>query len=337
MTPDRLVNPEGRRVGAWRGRAGRLPALIFARLVQAVLTMLAASVLVWALLPLAPGDPALRTLQARGIENPRPFEVAAVREELQLDRPAVVRYFAWLGRSLQGDLSISYQSGRPVSEEIARRLPATALLTGVALAFSVLLSLTAALTAAAFHGRWPDRLIRLLTQAGAACPAFLLGLLALQFIVVGSGWGRVLSGDSANDVWLPALCLSLGRAAEWAQLLRANLLEALGAHYSVVAVARGASRLRVLVRYALPNALLPFLTAIGIGLGSLLGGAPIVEAVFTYPGIGSYVVAGVVARDLPVVQAFVVISTLAYVTASFLVDVVSALVDPRLRLAGRVA
>jgi ABC-type dipeptide/oligopeptide/nickel transport system permease component len=337
MTPDRLFNAKGKRNRARRRRSGSLPALIFARFVQAVLTMLGASVLVWALLPLAPGDPALRTLQARGVEHPRPFEVAAVREELQLDRPAVVRYFAWLGRALRGDLSISYQSGRPVAQEIAERLPATALLAGVALVLSVLLSLAAALAAAAFHGRWPDKLIRLLTQAGAACPSFLLGLLALQFIVVGSGWGKVLSGGALNDVWLPALCLSLGRAAEWAQLLRANLLEALGAQYSVVAAARGARRLRVLLRYALPNALLPFLTVVGVGVGSLLGGAPIVEAVFTYPGIGSYVVAGVVARDLPVVQGFVIISTLAYVTASFLVDVASALVDPRLRHPERAA
>lgn len=145
----------------------------------------------------------------------------------------------------------------------------------------------------------------------------------------------MLSGDSLHDVWLPALCRPIGRASDWAQLLRANLLEALGAHYTVVATARGATRVRVLVRYALPNALLPFLTVVGIG--SLLGGAAIIETVFTYPGIGSYAVAAITARDLPVVQGFVVVSTFAYVTASFLVDLMSALIDPRLRRAGKAA
>lgn len=297
--------------------------------------MLGASIVVWALLPLAPGDPALRTLQARGVENPRPSEVAAVRDELQLDRPAVVQYLAWLGRALRGDLSISYQSGRPVLEEIGRRLPATLLLAGVALLFSILLALAAALMGAAFFGRWPDRLVRALTQAGAASPSFLLGLLALHFVVVGSGWGRVVSGGSLGDVWLPALCLSIGRASDWAQLLRANLLEALGARYTLVARARGATRRRVLLRHALPNALPPFLTAVGVGVGSLLGGAAIVETVFTYPGVGSYVVASVIARDLPVVQGFVVVSTLTYVAASFLADVAGALIDPRLRQANK--
>jgi ABC-type dipeptide/oligopeptide/nickel transport system permease component len=337
MRRDRLINTKAAFQHAWHGRRGGFPVLIGLRLIQASLAMLGASILVWALLPLAPGDPALRTLQARGVENPRPAEIAAVRDELQLDRPAVVQYFGWLGRAVRGDLSISYQSGRPVSGEIGRRLPATALLAGVALVFSTLLAVVAALTGAAFYGKLPDKIVRLLTQAGAACPSFLLGLLALQFIVVGSGWGRVVSGDSLHDVWLPALCLSVGRASDWAQLLRANLLEALGAHYTVVATARGATRVRVLVRYALPNALLPFLTVVGVGVGSLLGGAAIIEAVFTYPGIGSYAVAAITARDLPVAQGFVVVSTLVYVAANFLVDVTSALIDPRLRRAGKAA
>lgn len=322
---------------AWQTRQRSFSALIAARFMQAVLSMLGASVLVWALLPLAPGDPALRTLHARGVENPRAAEISAMREELGLDRPAIAQYFTWLGRALRGNLSISYQSGRPVAEEIGRRLPATALLTGIALVLSIVLSLAGALTSTSFAGRFPDKLVQLFTQLGAACPSFLLGLLALQFVVIGFGWGRVVSGYSLGDVWLPALCLAIGRASEWTQLLRANLLEALGSPYTLVAAARGATRWRVLWRYALPNAFLPFLTVVGIGIGSLLGGAAIVETVFTYPGIGSYVVAAIAARDLPVVQGFVVISTLAYVTASLLVDVASTLIDPRLRTTRKVA
>jgi ABC-type dipeptide/oligopeptide/nickel transport system permease component len=319
------------------GHQRSLPSIIAIRFIQAVLSMLGASVLVWALLPLAPGDPALRTLHARGVENPRPAEIAAMREELGLNRPVVTQYFRWLRRALLGDLSKSYQSGKPVSDEISKRLPATALLAGLALIFSILLALAGALLGAAFFERFPDKVVRLLTQFGATCPSFLFGLIALQFIVIGLGWGRIVSAATLGDVWLPVLCLAIGRASEWTQLLRANLLEALGRPYALVAAARGATRRRVLLRYALPNALLPFLTVIGVGIGSLLGGAAIIETVFTYPGIGSYVVAAIAARDLPVVQGFVVVSTLGYVTASLLVDVVSTMIDPRLRTARKVA
>ncbi len=293
--------------------------------------MLGASVLIWALLPLAGGDPATRVLQARGVENPGALEIEATRRELNLDEPRVIQYFTWLGRAVRGDLSISFQSGRPVAEEIAKRFPATALLAVVALIFSIVLSVSAALISAAFYDKSPDNIIRFLTQAGAAMPPFLLGLLVLQFVVVGFGWGKVVSGSSVADAVLPALCLAVGRASDWTQILRANLLEALEARYTLVARARGATRWRVLLRYALPNALLPFLTVVGVGIGSLFGGAVIVETVFSWNGIGSYAVGAIGARDLPVVQGFVVVATLIYVVSSLLVDALAEFIDPRLR------
>lgn len=293
--------------------------------------MFGASVIVWMLVPLAPGDPATRILQARGVENPRDIEIEAARRELNLDKPLINQYFIWLGRAARGDLSNSYQSGKPVAQEIAARLPATVLLATVALVFAVAFALLAALVSAAFYEKFPDRAIQFLTQAGAAMPAFLLGLLLLQSVVVAFGFGKVVSSGSLSDVWLPALCLSIGRASNWAQILRANLLEALNAPFVLVARARGASRLRVLLRYALPNAILPFLTVVGIGIGGLLGGAAIVETVFSWNGVGSYGVAAIAARDLPVVQGFVLVAALIYIAANLAVDLASAYVDPRLR------
>lgn len=301
------------------------------RLGQALLTILGASVLIWALLPLVPGDPALRLLQARGIQDPLPTELEAVRQELGLDRPLPLQYVQWLGRAIRGDLSDSYQTGKPVLEEFGKRLPATAMLAGVALALSFLISILAALLSAAYHERWPDQIVRFVTQVGATTPSFLIGLLVLYFVVLKLGWGRIVSSGKFSQVWLPAVCLAIGRSARWTQLLRANLLEALSSRYILVATARGASRARILLRYALPNALLPFLTAVGVGIGALLGGSAIIEAVFTWPGMGSYVVAAIGARDLPVMQGFVAIITLIYVSASFLVDMVATLLDPRLR------
>ncbi len=316
---------------ARRARGGGTAALIGARIGQAILAAFGASVLVWLLLPLAPGDPATRILQARGVENPREIEIAAVRAELNLDQPLIARYFIWLGRTARGDLSISYQSGKPVLQEIGARLPATVLLTAVALVFAVAAALLGAILSAAFYENFFDRGIQFLTQAGAAMPSFLLGLLLLQFVVVAFGFGKVIANNSLADVWLPALCLAAGRAAEWTQILRANLLEALNARFVLTATARGASRWRVLLRYALPNALLPFLTVVGIGIGGLFGGAAIIETVFSWNGIGSYAVAAVAARDLPVVQGFVLISTLIYIAASLAVDLIGASLDPRRR------
>jgi ABC-type dipeptide/oligopeptide/nickel transport system permease component len=328
MIPDRLTIKTG---GVRSFRRGSFVSNLLTRLAQAVLAMLGASVLIWALLPLAGGDPATRVLQARGVENPGALEIEATRRELNLDEPRVIQYFTWLGRAVRGDLSISFQSGRPVAEEIAKRFPATALLAVVALIFSIVLSVSAALISAAFYDKSPDNIIRFLTQAGAAMPPFLLGLLVLQFVVVGFGWGKVVSGSSVADAVLPALCLAVGRASDWTQILRANLLEALEARYTLVARARGATRWRVLLRYALPNALLPFLTVVGVGIGSLFGGAVIVETVFSWNGIGSYAVGAIGARDLPVVQGFVVVATLIYVVSSLLVDALAEFIDPRLR------
>ena len=298
---------------------------------QMLLTLLGASVLIWIMLPLAPGDPALRTLQALGIENPREAEVQAMRRELQLDRSLPQQYVHWLRRALGGDLSVSWQSGKPVLQELGKRLPATALLALVTLLLALLLALGFALCSAAFPARWPDRVVQLLTQLGASLPAFLLGLLLLQFVVLAAGVGRVVASGTLSDVWLPALCLALGRAADWAQLLRAGLLDAMQARFTLVATARGASKLRLLLRYALPNALLPLLSVVGTGIGYLLGGVAIIEAVFTWPGLGSYVVSAITARDLPVIQGFVIFSTLTFVVATLLTDLVSLWIDPRLR------
>lgn len=302
------------------------------RLLQASLTLFGVSIITWALLLLPPDDPALRLLQARGVQDPTPEQIVAVREALALDRPWFVQYFEWLQRALQGDLSLSYQSGRPVLEELGKRLPATLVLSGTGLGLAIVFTVLGGMIAAAYAERWPDRIIRNATQISAALPTFILGLLTLRFIVIELGIGRVLSGGQWEYVWLPALCLAVNRAAEWTQLLRASLIESLGSSYVFVAQARGATKFRLLWRYAFPNALLPLLTAIGVGVGGMLGGAAITEAIFTWPGIGSYVLAAINARDYPVIQGFVILMSSSYIIASFFVDSVVILLDPRLRL-----
>jgi ABC-type dipeptide/oligopeptide/nickel transport system permease component len=302
---------------------------------QALLTALAACVIVWAILPLAPGDVAERVLLARGVQDPGAAEIAAARAALGLDAPWPVQFVTWLGGVLRGDLGQSFTSGAPVAQEILDRLPATLLLLGLALVASVAMSLALALIAAAWRDRWPDRAIRLYTQIGAALPTFVFALLALSFVVVGLQVGRVLSEPTWSAALIPALIIGLDRAASWTQLLRAGLLEAMASGPADVARARGASEARVLLRYALPNALLPFLTAIGVSVGALIGGAPLIEAIFTWPGLGAYLLEALSARNYPVIQGYVLIAALSYVTAALTVDLLALALDPRLREAGR--
>ena len=305
--------------------------LIAGRIGQALLAIFGVSVLVWALLPLAAGDTAERVLQARGVENPSTLEIESVRDEFGLNRPLAVQYLAWLSKAVRGDFSVSYQSKRPVLREIAERLPATVLLAGIALLMSLVFSVSAAMLGAAFYEKLPDRIIQFLTQTSSAVPSFLLGLLILQFVVVGYGFGNIISNVSLSGAIFPAFCLAWARFGSWTQILRANILEANYSRYALVAKSRGATDGRILWRYALPNALLPFLTIVGVGTGSLLGGAAIIETVFSWNGIGSYAVQAVAARDLPVVQGFVIFATLIYIASNLLVDLIALWLDPRLR------
>ncbi len=301
------------------------------RLLEIIVTLIGASILIWSLLPLAPGDPAHRILIAQGITEPTDWEIEAKRQELGLDRPYIQQYLIWLNGIVHLDFSDSYQNGKPVLDELSKRLPVTIRLATLALVMAIAASILLALISAGLHQQWPDRAILFLTQIGASTPSFLVGILALQYIVVELGLGKVLSQGETRLILLPAICLAFNRASSWAQLLRAGLLEQMGAKYAMVATARGARKIRVMLKYALPNALLPFLTVIGLGIGGIIGGSAIIEAIFTWPGIGSYVFNAIGARDFPVVQGFVIIAGTSFVAASTLVDIVGILLDPRIR------
>lgn len=304
------------------------------RLGQAVATLAGAAVLIFTMLAITPGDPARRVLEARGVAEPSPPAVAAVRAELHLDDPLVVRFGRWAGGALTGDLGISWRTGRPVVDDVATRLPATLRLTVAALALAVLIAVVLASVAAVAPNRVPDTASRLAALAMTAVPSFVLGVVALDVLVVRWGLGRVIADGSWATVFLPALTFALGSAALWSRVLRTSLLEARSAAYLRVATARGAGPWRRLWSHQLPNAAPPFLTLVGLGTGTLLGGAPIVETVFTWPGLGRYTVEAIEARDMPVVVGFTLIAVLAYVVTTLAVDLVCAAIDPRSRVAG---
>ncbi|MFN3644252.1 MAG: ABC transporter permease [Gemmobacter sp.] len=317
-------------------REGRgLVRALLSRLAQAALSALGASLIVWLMLPLAPGDPVDMILSARRIEEPTAAQIAELRARFGLDLPSWLRYAHWLAGVVQGDLGLSWRTGAPVAGLLADRLPATLRLVGLGFVVSLAWSLALALVAARWAGRWPDRLVLAYTRVFAAIPAFVLALLVLQFVVVGLGLGLVLSGGAGATLALAALVLGIDRAAGWTQLLRAALLAEMARGPADVARARGAPEGRILRVIALPAGLLPWLTAAGMSLGGLIAGAPVIETIFTWPGVGAELLAALSVRDVPVIQAFVLLAVLGYVGASFLVDGLALWLDPRLRDGGR--
>lgn len=298
------------------------------RLGQALVSLLVVSVVIWALMALTPGDPAQRILRARGIVDPTAEQVAMLRAELGLDRPLLLRYIEWMAGLARADLGPSWATGRPVSAEFLSRLPATVLLTAVALLLALVLTLALGIPAALWASRWPDTLSRGVALVSLSIPSFLIGVVLIEVVTLRLGLGRVLADGTLRTVFLPALTLALGPAAAWSRLLRTGLLETRNAPFLSVARGRGASTGYLLTRHLLPHTAPPMLTVIGLSAAALLGGAPVVEMVFTWPGVGLYVVQAIESRDLPVVAAAALFSVVIYLATSFVTDLLLAHIDP---------
>ena len=327
------------------------------------LRRLGASLLVlWGVVTLAfvinfalPGD------AARIIAGPqaRPADVARIREKLGLDRPLLVQYRRFLGRllhvgpaavdprdevhgscsalgPLHVDLGVSYQQRKPVLALLAARLPASLLLASAALLVQLLLGVFTGTLAAVRKGTVLDHGVVSLTLLGVSAPTFLLGL-GLQYLLAYrlrwlpfDGYGATWP-ERLRSVVLPALTLGLFGAAYYTRLVRDEVLGQLGQDYARTALAKGASRLRVLVVHVLRNTVLPLLTVVGLDFGALLGGAIVTEKLFRWPGLGQLSVDAVVERDGPVILGTVLVASSAVILANLLVDLSYALLDPRSR------
>ncbi|NEE00172.1 ABC transporter permease [Phytoactinopolyspora halotolerans] len=293
---------------------------VLRRVGQALLTLAAAAFVVWCLQLLAPADPARQVLIAQGVTDPTAAQVAGLRAELGLDDAAPVRFGRWAAGLVTGDLGTSWSSGRSVASEVAGRLPATVRLCAVALGLAALAAVPMALAAARWRGGALDLGIRGLIFTGAAVPSFVVSTVVLDVVVLGWGLGSIIADGSWGGALLPAIPLAVGAAAMWARVFRAALVEAASSGAVEVSMGRGATPTRALLIHMVPPATPPLLTAVGMTVGSLLAGAAVVETVFTWPGIGRYLIESIVARDVPVVQVLVLSGVLAYVVASLLVD-----------------
>ena len=305
------------------------------RLTSLGLSLVAASVAIFAVIEVIPGDPASFML---GL-NAAPDTVAALRHQLGLDGSELARYLHWAGGMLHGDFGVSYTYRVPVRELIGARLSVSLPLMAYAVLMSVALAIPSGLVAASRRGRPADLLLMATTQLGIAVPNFFLGMLLVLVFAVKLGWfsaggfpgweAGLLPGLKA--LTLPAISLALFQASVLTRITRSSLLETLDQDYIRTARAKGLSRGRAIRHHALRNALIPVLTIIGLQISYLVAGTILVENVFFLPGLGRLVFQAITQRDLIVVESVVMILVFTVIVVNFLTDIAYALVDPRLR------
>ncbi len=312
-----------------------LTGLVFKRLLSGLATLLIVSAMVFAGTELLPGDVAEAILG----QQATPEAVAAIRAELDLDRPALARYWDWLSGCLTGDLGRSLANGREVTDLIAGRLGRSFLLAGLAALIAIPLAVGLGLIAALYEDRLTDKGISATTLALVSMPEFLVGYLLLYVFAVKLGWLPALSRltdtmsvlDTLRALALPCITLALVVSAHTMRLTRAAVLSVMTQPYIEMAELKGATRRRIIFRHALPNVLSTVLNIVLLTLAYLVVGVVVVEAVFNYSGMGKLMVDAVAKRDVPLVQACGLIFASVYVTLNVSADILAILANPRRR------
>ena len=313
----------------------QIRSLILARLGIALITLIIVSFIVFAATEMLPGDIAQILLG----QAATPEAVAGLREAMGLNDPAFLRFLRWMGGLLQGDLGKSYANNMPVADLIGGRLMNTLQLAAVTAIFSVPVALFLGITTAMYQGSVYDRAVNFLVIGVISVPEFLVATLAVLVFAVWLQWLPALS--FANDVqsfWellrayaMPVITLSFVISAQMIRMTRAAVISTLSAPYVEMALLKGASRPRMVLRHALPNAIGPIVNAVALSLSYLLGGVIIVETIFNYPGVAKLMVDAVATRDLPLIQTCAMIFCLGYLILITLADVIAILSNPGLR------
>src|ERR1700716_2831100 len=300
-----------------------------------LLTLVGISVLVFVMLRLVPGNIADILFDAAGMINPA--EKAQLEKDLGLDQPIAIQYVRWIGGLLHGDLGYSYVSEKPALAEIAPRIPITAKLAGLALAFSVLFGVPLGVISAVRQNTLLDYVLRVISLSGLSMPAFWLGLLILMACVSWFGTLPIYTAPP-KTLWdelllysIPAAAVGFRSSALVMRLTRSSMLEVLRQDYIRTARAKGVSRAMVNYDHALRNAMLPIITIIGIEAAFLVGGLIVTETVFNIPGVARFLVEEIRWRDYPIVQNLVMLIALVVVSVNFLIDMAYAMLDPRIR------
>ncbi len=311
-------------------------AFLIRRLLMTLPILFIVSVVCWSMINLIPGDPATVILGPEASESAK----EQMRERLGLNDPIVVQYVDWLGNVLRGDLGDSLRDGTPVSQLILQRLPVTLELAIGTFLVSLTIAVVAGILSASNRGTWVDYLSTGFALGGISIPHFWLGMMFIIIFAVNLGWlpasgyEPLFQNPVANitAMILPVFATGLRESAELTRMLRSSLLEELGSDYVRTALSKGLSRRVVVIKHAVRNALIPFVTASGLQIAALLGGLVVTEQVFQLPGVGRLIVESIEERDFTVVQGAVLTVTAIVVLINVLVDMLYAVIDPRIAL-----
>jgi peptide/nickel transport system permease protein len=317
----------------WPG--GPLARMIVQRIALGILLLVAVSMLIFAGTQILPGDVATAMLG----QQATPEAIANIREELGLDRPALVRYFDWLGGAVQGDFGTSYTNRQDIATQIGNRLGNTLFLAFAAALIAVPLAVFLGVLAVRYRNTLFDRLISVVTLSTISLPEFFWGYLLMLFFAVQLRWfpssatvfESMTLGERLWAIALPTATLVLVVVGHMMRMTRAAVLNVLSSAYVETAELKGLSPSRIIWRHALPNAVAPIVTVVALNLAYLVVGVVVVEVIFVYPGMGQYMVDHVAKRDVPVVQACGVIFASVYIILNIIADVTAVLANPRLR------
>lgn len=297
------------------------------RLLLAVPVLVGVSIVVFTMIRLIPGDPALLMAGQAATEE----VVRHIRQSLGLDRPIVVQYAYFVRNIARGDLGRSLFNGAAVTEELGQRFPRTARLALAAILVALLIGVPAGILSATRHLSWVDSFFMVLALAGVSMPVFWLGLNLILIFAVRLQWLPAIGHETWKHLILPAFTLGAASAAIIARMTRSAMLEVLRNDYVRTARAKGVAEPSVISRHALRNALIPVVTVVGLQFGTLLSGAVLTESVFAWPGVGRLLVDAVLARDYPVIQGAVLLIATMFVLLNVVVDMAYAVLDPRIR------
>ena len=305
------------------------------RVLSAVPVMGAVALFVFLLLRLTPGDPAA----VLAGENASPEHLERIRASLGLNEPLYVQFFTWINHLLHADLGTSLISNVPVLTMISNRVEPSIAIALATIIVAIVVAVPLGVIAAWQHGTWIDRCVMGLSVLGFSVPGFVIGYVLIQLFAIDLRWLPVQGFKSITDgfgpflqrIVLPTMTLSFVYVALIARMTRAAMLDVLGDDYIRTARAKGISEAAVLLRHGLRNAAVPVITVIGSGFALLISGVVVTESVFNLPGIGRLTVDAVLARDYPVIQAMILLTSLIYVSVNLLVDVAYTLLDPRIR------
>ena len=308
---------------------------ILKRLLQLVVVLLGVTFLTFMITQATPSDAAEMKYVSMGM-MPSTELLEKTREEMGLNDPVLIQYGRWLGNVLHGDLGESSKFGESVWTQMTRKLPMTLKLAGVSLIVVIIFSFPLGILSAVKKNKVADSMIRFLSFFGVSMPNFWLALLLMYIFAVRLGWFKVVSTNSVQGMILPVATLTIPMISSYARQIRAALLEELNANYVIGARARGIPERRIIWGHVLPNAILPIVTLLGLSVGHLLGGAAIIETIFSWQGIGNMVVEAIRVRDYPLIQGYVIWMAIIYVTVNLIVDIAYRLLDPQIRLRKRV-